>query len=243
MKNKKLNDIPESGNIIDETAFCEKVHESIEEEGRYYNELNEKLKNDPQYQLTPEKLAGMEKRLKHPYRLGRGRVRSYRRLNKVTICVSVLLIILLVGVVSVSSLRDYTINFLLGLNESHGDIYQMPNGILVGQENTQVPTLLPEGYKLSGMKSLDDSSVIEYTSPDGEMLVLTQRQFDNPGTLDTENSEVKEVTINGYEGRLSMGEDGTAQLIWLTEDNLFTLLATDNSIDLVPIAESVSKTK
>ena len=147
------------------------------------------------------------------------------------------------GVVSVSSLRDYTINFLLGLNESHGDIYQMPNGILVGQENTQVPTLLPEGYKLSGMKSLDDSSVIEYTSPDGEMLVLTQRQFDNSGTLDTENSEVKEVTINGYEGRLSMGEDGTAQLIWLTEDNLFTLLATDNSIDLVPIAESVSKTK
>ena len=93
------------------------------------------------------------------------------------------------------------------------------------------------------MKSLDDSSVIEYTSPDGEMLVLTQRQFDNSGTLDTENSEVKEVTINGYEGRLSMGEDGTAQLIWLTEDNLFTLLATDNSIDLVPIAESVSKTK
>lgn len=44
MKNKKLNDIPESGNIIDETAFCEKVHESIEEEGRYYNELNEKIK-------------------------------------------------------------------------------------------------------------------------------------------------------------------------------------------------------
>lgn len=129
------------------------------------------------------------------------------------------------------------------MNESHGDIYQMPNGILVGQENTQVPTLLPEGYKLSGMKSLDDSSVIEYTSPDGEMLVLTQRQFDNSGTLDTENSEVKEVTINGYEGRLSMGEDGTAQLIWLTEDNLFTLLATDNSIVWLPIAESVSKTK
>ncbi|MDR3872835.1 MAG: hypothetical protein Q3Y12_17320, partial [Phocaeicola sp.] len=114
-----MNDIPESGNIIDETAFCEKVNESIEEEGRYYNELNEKLKNDPQYQLTPEKLAGMEKRLKHPYRLGRGRVRSYRRLNKVTICVSVLLIILLVGVVSVSSLRDYTINFLLSFDNTY----------------------------------------------------------------------------------------------------------------------------
>lgn len=241
MKDNKLNNIPEGGNIIDETAFCEKVQESIEEEGRYYRELNEQLKNDPEYMLTPEKLATMEQRLKHPYRLGRSRVRTYRRLNKLTICVSVLLIILLVGVVSVSSLRDYTINFLLGMNETHGDIYQMPNGILVGQEDVQVPSLLPDGYKLSGMKTSDNSSVIEYTSPAGDILILTQKSEDGSGTIDTENSEVKIVSINGNDGRLSIGEDGSAQLVWKAEDYLFTLLATDNSIDLVPIAESVSK--
>ena len=81
MKNKKLNDIPESGNIIDETAFCEKVHESIEEEGRYYNELNEKLKNDPQYQLTPENKSAFEKRLRserrNPFKTLRRHCRPY----------------------------------------------------------------------------------------------------------------------------------------------------------------------
>lgn len=242
MKNKKLNDIPESGNIIDETAFCEKVHESIEEEGRYYLELNEQLKKDPRYQLTPEKQYAMEKRLEYPYlRLGRSRVRSYRRLNKVTLCILVLLILLIAGVMSVSSLRDYTINFLLGLNESHGDIYQMPNGILVGQENVQVPSLLPEGYTVTSLQTTDGTTMLTYSNPEGNMVILTQKPASQSGTIDTEDAEVETVSINGYDGRLSMGEDGTAQLIWLTEDNLFTLLATDNSIDLVPIAESVSK--
>lgn len=244
MKDKKLNDIPESGNIIDETAFCEKVHESIEEEGRYYNELNEQLKKDPQYQLTPEKQYAMEKRLEHPYlRLGRSRVRSYRRLNKVTLCILVLLILLIAGVMSVSSLRDYTINFLLGLNESHGDIYQMPNGILVGQENTQIPTLLPEGYHLFSLQSTDDSTLITYVGDNGGMLTFAQRFSDNSGTIDTEESNVKEVEINGYDGRLSRGDDGITTLIWKAEDFLFTLTTSDENVDLIPIAESVSKTK
>lgn len=241
MKDNKLNNIPEGGNIIDETAFCEKVQESIEEEGRYYRELNEQLKNDPEYMLTPEKLAMMEQRLKHPYRLGRSRVRTYRRLNKAAISISIILVLLIAGVMSVSSLRDYTINFLLGMNETHGDVYQMPNGILVGQDDVQVPSLLPDGYKLSGMKTSENSSVIEYTSPDGDMLILTQKSEFDSGTIDTEESEVKEVEINGYDGRLSQGEDGITTLIWKAEDYLFTLSASDNTIDLVQIAESVSK--
>lgn len=241
MKDNKLNNIPEGGNIIDETAFCEKVQESIEEEGRYYRELNEQLKNDPEYMLTPEKLAMMEQRLKHPYRLGRSRVRTYRRLNKAAISISIILVLLIAGVMSVSSLRDYTINFLLGMNESHGDVYLMPNGILVGQEGGQAPSVLPDGYSMTGLQSQENSTMIQYTKSNGDMLIFTRESIDTSATIDTENSEVKEVTINGYEGRLSNGTDGQAFLVWKTEDYLFTLSASDNTIDLVQIAESVSK--
>ena len=142
---------------------------------------------------------------------------------------------------SVSSLRDYTINFLLGLNESHGDIYQMPNGILVGQEDVQAPSLLPDGYTVASFQTTDASIMIQYTNSDGDILIFTQEPTDNSATIDTENSEVKEVTINGYEGRLSVGTDGQAYLVWMTEDYLFTLSASNNTIDLVKIAESVSK--
>ena len=233
MKNKKLNDIPESGNIIDETAFCEKVHESIEEEGRDYNELNEKLKNDPQYQLTPEKLAGMEKRLKHPYRLGRGRVRSYRRLNKVTICVSVLLIILLVGVVSVSSLRDYTINFLLSFDNT----YAKTN--ISDSFSANTPSILPKGYSFSSYKVDGDVINVEYMDSDYNILNFTQRPIDNLTIVDTENAEVEDVTIGEYQGKLSKKEDGQIILIWQTEKYQF-LLTSNVPIDLIPIAESVS---
>lgn len=242
MKDKKLNDIPESGNIIDETAFCEKVHESIEEEGRYYLELNEQLKKDPRYQLTPEKQYAMEKRLEHPYlRLGRSRVHSYRRLNKVTLCILVLLILLIAGVMSVSSLRDYTINFLLGLDQTHGDVHIM-DGILLKTDG-YAPTVLPEGYRFSNLQTMEDSSTLTYINAEGDMLLFTQRPSDQSGTIDTEDAEVETVSINGYDGRLSIGDDGSAQLVWKTEDYLFTLLATDNSTDLVPVAEGVSKNK
>lgn len=239
MKDNNLNNIPESGNIIDETAFCEKVQESIEEEGRYYNELNEKLKNDPEYQLTPELLATMEQRLKHPYRLGRSRVRTYRRLNKLTICVSVLLIILLVGVVSVSSLRDYTINFLLGLDQTHGDVHVM-DGILI-KSDAYAPTVVPKGYTLTSIQTADGSTMLMYSNSKEDMLILSEKPIDSSSTIDTENAEVKKVTINGYEGRLSVGADGQSYLVWKTEDFLFTLSCSDNTIDLISIAESVSK--
>lgn len=241
MKDNKLNNIPEGGNIIDETAFCEKVQESIEEEGRYYRELNEQLKNDPEYMLTPEKLAMMEQRLKHPYRLGRSRVRTYRRLNKLTICVSVLLIILLVGVVSVSSLRDYTINFLLGLDQTHGDVHVM-DGILI-KSDAYAPTILPDDYTLTSIQTVDETTMLTYSNSEGEMLIFTQRPLEQSGTIDTEDSDVKDVTINGYDGKMSIGADGMVRLIWKGDEELFSLKITDNNIDLIPIAESVSKTK
>ena len=241
-----MHDTPESGNIMDETAFRQKILEAVEEEGEYYEKLNEQLKNDPEYQLTPEKLEAFEKRLRRARRNPFRAVRScgphtYRRLNKVAVILSALLVILIVGVVSVSSLRDYAINFLLGLNESHADIYRLPNGILVEQEAAQAPTLLPEGYNLFSLQSMNDSVVITYVDDNGGMLTFIQRFSDNSGTIDTEESEVKEVSVNGYDGRLSFGEDGIATLVWKTEDYLFSLSSTDENTDLIPIAESVSK--
>ena len=231
---------------MNETAFRQKILEAAEEEGEYYEKLNEQLKNDPEYQLTPEKLEAFEKRLRRARRNPFRAVRScgphtYRRLNKVAVILSALLVILIVGVVSVSSLRDYTINFLLGLNEAHGDIYRLPNGIVVGQEAAQAPSVLPDGYSMTGLQSQNNSTMIEYTSPDGDLLIFTRKPADDSGTIDTEDSEVKIISVNGYDGRLSVGDDGSAQLVWQTENYLFTLLATDNNIKLVPIAESVSK--
>lgn len=234
MKDNKLNNIPEGGNIIDETAFCEKVQESIEEEGRYYRELNEQLKNDPEYMLTPEKLAMMEQRLKHPYRLGRSRVRTYRRLNKAAISISIILVLLIAGVMSVSSLRDYTINFLLSFDNTYAKSDSF-NDIV----SPNAPSLLPKGYSFSSYKVADDMIILEYVDSDYNILTFTQFPIDNPTIVDTENAQVDDVTIGEYKGTLSKKEDGQVSLIWQTEKYQF-LLSSNVPIDLVPVAESVS---
>lgn len=241
-----MHDTQESGNIMDETAFRQKILEAAEEEGEYYEKLNEQLKNDPEYQLTPEKLEAFEKRLRRARRNPFRAVRScgphtYRRLNKVAVCVSALLIILIVGVVSVSSLRDYTIDFLLGINQKHGDLYHVKNGILIEQEDTLAPTMIPEGYKLMSVQTIDYEKTIVYKNEQNEMLTYKQRSNDDTGTINTEDSEVKDVKINGYEGVLAIGENGPSRLLWKTEDYVFYLTTTDENVDLVPIAESVSK--
>lgn len=246
MSDKKLKDIPDSGNIIDETAIRDMVFESMEEEGRYYNELNEKLKQDPEYQLTPEKLEAFEKKLRRARRNPFRAVRShgpytFRRLNKAAVIVSVLLIVVIVSVVSVSSIRDYTINFLLGLNETHGDVYHMPNGILVEKEDMLAPSFIPDNYSLVTIQYLDDSTAITYINTDGDMLTYVQRPESYAGTIDTEDSLVKEVKVNGNDARLSIREDGTSTLIWQTKDYLFSLSCSDKNIDLIQVAESVSK--
>lgn len=241
MKNNRLNDIPESGSIETETAFCEKVQESIEEEGRYYQKLNDELKKNPEFELTPEKIYDMEKRVASPYNIIRGYKQSYRKLNKATVMIAALLMILIISVMSVSSLRDYTINFLLSLDQTHGDVHVM-DGVVV-KSNSYAPTMIPEGYRISAFQTLDDTTMLVYSDDEANMLIFTQKPSDSSETIDTENAEGKDVTVNGYEGHLSIVEDGEAYLVWKTEDHLFTISISDNTIDLIPIAESVSKNK
>ena len=239
-----MHDTPESGNIMDETAFRQKILEAVEEEGEYYEKLNEQLKNDPEYQLTPEKLEAFEKRLRRARRNPFRAVRScgphtYRRLNKVAVCVSALLVILIVGVVSVSSLRDYTIDFLLGINQKHGDLYHVKNGILIEQENTMAPTILPDGYKILSVLTEDETKVITYTDKNDGVLTFKQSTPEETGTIDTEDADVKDVKINEFDGIFAVDEEGS-RLLWRTEDFVFYMSTTDLNIDLIPIAESVS---
>ena len=234
-----MHDTPESGNIMDETAFRQKILEAVEEEGEYYEKLNEQLKNDPEYQLTPEKLEAFEKRLRRARRNPFRAVRScgphtYRRLNKVAVILSALLVILIVGVVSVSSLRDYTINFLLSLDNSYAKTDKISDTF-----STNTPSVLPKGYSFSAYKVDGDVIKIEYVDSDYNLLLFTQRSIDNSTIVDTENAQVEDVTIGEYKGKLSKKEDGQINLIWQTEKYQF-ILSSNVPIDLIPVAESVS---
>ena len=239
MENKDLHNTPESGNIMDETAFRQKILEAAEEEGEYYEKLNEQLKNDPDYQLTPEKLEAFEKRLhrarRNPFRAVRScGPHTYRRLNKVAVILSALLVILIVGVVSVSSLRDYTISFLLSFDDSYVKADKIGNTF-----SANTPSVLPKGYSLSSFKA-DESGIVkvEYMDSEYNILVFSQRPLDNPIILDSENAQTEDVTIGEFNGKLSKKDRQTA-LVWQTDKYQFSLTS-NQDVDLVPVAESVS---
>lgn len=234
-----MHDTPESGNIMDETAFRQKILEAVEEEGEYYEKLNEQLKNDPEYQLTPEKLEAFEKRLRRARRNPFRAVRScgphtYRRLNKVAVCISVLLVILIVGVVSVSSLRDYTINFLLSFDNTYAKSDTFKDIV-----SPNAPSILPKGYSFSSYKVDGDVVKIEYIDQDYNILMFTQRSIDNPTIIDTEDAKLEDVPIGEYQGKLSKKDNGQVVLAWQTDKFQFSLTS-NIDIDLVPVAESVS---
>lgn len=238
-----LKNGPKYGKVVDETAFRDRLNDEMRASGDAYQRLNNELRDDPQYALSEERREQMRRQLAK-----RTVTTTYKKAFARAVLIT-LLSILIIGtcVLSVSSLRDRAINFLLSLSGSYGEILYISDSTLV-YSNIQFPATLPNGYNLSAVKTIGDKSSItddvvvtlEYTNPDQLILSFTRRPLTNTaGSVDTENAEIEEVMINGSAGQL-IKTDYEIALHWQSDKFTFKLSSNDTSIDLIPVAESVS---
>lgn len=237
-----LKNEPKYGKVVGGTDFRDRLNDEMRVAGDTYQRLNNELRNDPNYALPEERREQMRRKLAK-----RTVTTTYKKAFARAVLIT-LLSILIIGtcVLSVSSLRDRAINFLLSLSGSYGEILYISDSTLV-YSNIQFPTTLPDGYNLSAVKTIGDKNSItddvvvtlEYTNPDLLLLSFTRCPLTNTaGSVDTENAEIKEVMINGIAGQLINTENAIA-LHWQSNKFSFALSSNDTSIDLVSVAESV----
>ncbi len=95
---------------------------------------------------------------------------------------------------------------------------------------------IPVGYYYKDCSVAGTSVTIEYTNGDN-IITFDQDKVGTSYQIDTENAEIKEITIGEYEGRLITKND-RSMLIWTEDENIFVLFGKISGNELMQMAES-----
>jgi len=110
-----------------------------------------------------------------------------------------------------------------------------------------VPQYIPPGFNIESVKkSVADEQpciIMSFTAPNANVL-FTQTsvtdKFSSSVNVDAQQAKAKKVQIDKYEGNLITFEDGSANLLWITDDHLMCQIFGDISPDqAIEMANSI----
>lgn len=253
MKDTNLQEVPNKGKIGNETAFRDGLTNDLSSIGQACDRLNNDLADREGYKLPCDRYSKMEKILDKKVSIKSNSVLTNKKFVWTVLILLMLIIAMIVGVVTVSSVRENAVDTLIKMSGKYGEILYLSNDTLVCN-NVQAPTFLPNNFGFAsistdgsdGVINDDDTVIIQYTDPDFNILTFKRHSLENSGGV--ENTEItddkattvqKEVVINRCGGSITQ-TDNELILKWRTEKFEFSLSTNLLDMDLVPIAESVS---
>lgn len=110
-----------------------------------------------------------------------------------------------------------------------------------------VPQYIPPGFNLESVKqSASDEQaciIMSFTAPNANIL-FTQTsitdKFSSSVNVDAQQAKAQKVQIDKYEGNLIIFEDGSANLLWITDEHLMCQIFGDISSDqAIEMAKSI----
>ncbi len=99
---------------------------------------------------------------------------------------------------------------------------------------------MPQGYKFNSAFNVNDTKYIIFSNSLGEELYFVQGFITADFQLDTENSNIIEVDINGMEG-LIINKKGSNIISWHDNNYSYYIQGSIETPILLKIAESVVK--
>lgn len=213
-------------NIIDDLRKNKDEIEAIEVPeslDRWVHEYDEK-----------EKLAEKHKKM----------LSSMKQFSKrAVIIILVLISAMSVLMFSVEAVRVRVLNFFIERNEKYTEvrIEEENQNLTPAQDwaSYYIPEYLPEGYFFSNSSGLGLLKVLEYTD-EVNQIVITQGSSTTGIQLDTEDAEVRELTIDGKEGLLILKGDRT-MMFWYNDDASFTINGHISEEEIIKIFRSMEK--
>jgi hypothetical protein len=171
---------------------------------------------------------------------------DFRRVSqKAAIIVLVILTAMSAVFFSVEAVRIRVLNFFMEKNEKYTEI-RIDEKIedltpVQDWENYYTPQYLPKGYSFANSYGGRLVKVLEYTD-DINQIVISQGRSTSDLKLDTEDAEVKELTINGKQGLLITEGDRTI-LFWYDDEFSFTITGQISEEEIMTIFRSMKKVK
>ncbi len=204
---------------LDDALFAVAMHDYVEEEGRRLLEEDERLKDDPAFDVP----ASLHQRALETIDREFARVARERRTARLkpffrrAALVAVIIAALgTITAVSVEAIRTRFFNTVIRQQETHSSVSVEESADPAGLDGVPMPTWLPEGYELVEMVSPGTRQVIlKYANPDGcELQLVWEKSIQSSTNIDSEDTAIyKELSINGNDAILTFKEDWL--LFWI----------------------------
>ena len=110
-----------------------------------------------------------------------------------------------------------------------------------------VPRYIPPGFDFESVKQspTDEQAciIMSFSAPDANILFVQTGitdKFSSSVNVDAQQARARKVSIDKYEGNLITFEDGSASLLWITDDHIMCQLFGDiNPEQALEMAESI----
>lgn len=204
----------------EDALFAFLMEDVIETEGKKMLEENERLKQDPlaavpeavDYRCIQTIKRGFAKERRHTV----GRI-TYRVLNRVAMIAVICALLFVTAFAASSEIRSKTINLLIEVSDTFSTLtlresQMTPNQTDFSDLSTETMNLLcgyhfpnvPEGFTVEYQGGGQSSGYIQYINADGATILFDIFEISDGDEyiIDTEDAELTNMRIHGYEGLL-----------------------------------------
>ena len=212
----------------EDAVFAILMDAVAEQEGEKGLQLMEELEHDPSAQVPEEVQKRAEKTIRKAFAAQSRRSArhvGFRMFQRIAVAVLVVVLTTVCAFAAFPEIRTGILNMIADVYEDHTDFSFTTNASNSDPASDYKVELawIPDGFEVSEEGSHYSTAWKTYENGKGAILYVAESSADNRTmTVDTEDAEVKQVTIQGYEGTMvqKSADEWTCIIFTVPEKNM-----------------------
>ena len=233
----------------EDAVFAILMDAVAEQEGEKGLQLMEELEHDPSAQVPEEVQKRAEKTIRKAFAAQSRRSArhvGFRMFQRIAVAVLVVVLTTVCAFAAFPEIRTGILNMIADVYEDHTDFSFTTNASNSDPASDYKVELawIPDGFEVSEEGSHYSTAWKTYENGKGAILYVAESSADNRTmTVDTENADVKQVTIQGYEGTMvqKSADEWTCIIFTVPEKNMVIYIDSEfmEAEETLKVAENI----
>lgn len=233
----------------EDAVFAILMDAVAEQEGEKGLQLMEELEHDPSAQVPEEVQKRAEKTIRKAFAAQSRRSArhvGFRMFQRIAVAVLVVVLTTVCAFAAFPEIRTGILNMIADVYEDHTDFSFTTNASNSDPASDYKVELawIPDGFEVSEEGSHYSTAWKTYENGKGAILYVAESSADNRTmTVDTEDAEVKQVTIQGYEGTMvqKSADEWTCIIFTVPEKNMVIYIDSEfmEAEETLKVAENI----
>lgn len=233
----------------EDAVFAILMDAVAEQEGEKGLQLMEELEHDPSAQVPEEVQKRAEKTIRKAFAAQSRRSArhvGFRMFQRIAVAVLVIVLTTVCAFAAFPEIRTGILNMIADVYEDHTDFSFTTNASNSDPASDYKVELawIPDGFEVSEEGSHYSTAWKTYENGKGAILYVAESSADNRTmTVDTENADVKQVTIQGYEGTMvqKSADEWTCIIFTVPEKNMVIYIDSEfmEAEETLKVAENI----